>query len=190
MPIDNSYIARILGNNQFNVPQVGTRTGSSVNMNSLLESGIPGFGGLTRSATDIIGNLLNGLPSPSLARRENAYFGAASGLGSSNTDPTHDFLRNRGFDLYGQKAEERQQTGLKDLLSLLSGYSGSVVPTTGQALQNDQFNQEFGWKQNQGLIDNAFTAAKLDQSRRKPLEYSEATITGNSPPQYKYRYFR
>lgn len=194
MPVSNNYISRILGN-QFHVPTAGTGS-SAPNMSSILESGIPGFGGLTRSATGIIGNLLTGLPSPSLARRENAYFGQASGLGSSNTDPTHDFLRNRGFDLYGEKAEQRQQTGLKDLLALLAGYSGSVVPTTGQVMQGNQFDQEFGWKQNQSIIDNAFKAAKLDQDRPKTKEYSSSFQKTNfegqpvGRPEYHYKYFR
>jgi hypothetical protein len=82
-------------------------------------------------------------------------------------DPTSDFLKNRGYDLYKSKANERQQTGIKDLLSLIGTYSGNVAPTPGQEMQNqqqtaalgeqtasrvqqgDQFQQNYGFEQQQ-----------------------------------------
>lgn len=98
-----------------------------------INNAIPGLQGLTKGATDIIGNALSGLPSASEARLENAYFGAGSGL-----DPTSDFLRNRGYDLYKRKAEQRQRGGIQDLLSLIGTYSGAVVPSPGEELGAQQ----------------------------------------------------
>ena len=37
------------------------------------------------------------------------------------------------------QAQANTQTGLQDLLSLVGGYSGSVAPSAGQTLQNNQF---------------------------------------------------
>lgn len=130
-----------------------TPTGTSGQ--SAINQAIPGLPGLTKGATDIINNALLGLPSSSEARLENAYFGAGSGL-----DPTSDFLRNRGYDLYKSKANERQRGGIQDLLSLIGTYSGSVVPTPGEQLgassaaasraqQGAQFNATMNFEREQ-----------------------------------------
>jgi len=102
-----------------------------------INQAIPGLPGLTTSATNIIANALSGIPSPSQSRLENAYFGSASGL-----DPTSDFLRNRGFDLYKAQANAQQQQGLGNLNNLVGAYSGNVAPTPGQEMQNAQFGQQ------------------------------------------------
>ena len=78
----------------------GGTSGGNNNRKFAMSSAIPGLDKLTSSATSIISNALNGLPSPSESRLANAYFGAGSGL-----DPTSDFLRNRGFDLYRRNAK-------------------------------------------------------------------------------------
>jgi hypothetical protein len=103
--------------------------------NNFLESILPGINNLTSTATGNIQNLLSGLPSVSAARQSNAYFGAQSGM------PGSDFVRNRGYDLYGQQAQQRQQTGLEDLLQTIGTYSSPALGAQGQALQNQQFGQ-------------------------------------------------
>jgi len=100
---------------------------------TILNSAIPGFSNLSASGSGIVKNLMGGLPSAGPAQRANAYFGAASGM------PGSDFIRNRGFDLYGQQAEQYKQRGFDDFLKLLSGYSGTVAPTVGESIQEDQF---------------------------------------------------
>lgn len=123
--------------------------------NWAINSAIPGLSGLTQSATNIIRNGLEGLPSPDETRLSNAYFGAGSGL-----DPTSDFLRNRGYDLYKTKANQRQRQGIQDLLALVGGYSGTVTPTPGQEIGAQQasadraqrageFNATFGFEREQ-----------------------------------------
>lgn len=120
-----------------------------------INNAIPGLPGLTKGATDIINNALTGLPSPSESRLENAYFGAGSGL-----DPTSDFLRNRGYDLFRRRAEARQRGGVQDLLSMVGTYSGAVAPTPGQeiaaqqqsadrAQRANEFNTTFNFEQQQ-----------------------------------------
>ena len=130
--------------------------------NSYLENLLPGISGLQGQATSAIGNLLGGLPSPSASRTANAYFGAGSGMGAGSQ-----FLQNRGYDLYNQKAAQNQQTGLSDLTSLLGAttspalqYSGLGVTQQGQNLQNQQFNSQLG--QNASEFDQTNQIAQFN----------------------------
>ncbi len=113
----------------FNLPrQVAPISGS------VSTAGVPGFNRLSTTATGNIQNMLSGMPSAGPTKRANAYFGAGSGM------PGSDFVRNRGYDLYGEKADKYQQEGLDNFLKLLSGYSGTVMPTAGQQIETQQFN--------------------------------------------------
>jgi len=118
-----------------------TTNATATNQN-FLESVLPGIGNLTSSATGVIGNLLNGLPSVSQARTSNAYFGV--GAGQPATGGVGTFTANRGADLYGQQANQNRQTGLSDLLSTLGSYSSPILSNQGQQLQNTQFNSQLG----------------------------------------------
>lgn len=127
---------------------------------NIINQAIPGLPNLTKSATNIIDSGLNGLPSPDEARLENAYYGAGSGL-----DPRSEFLQNRGVDLYKRKAEARQQQGLDNLLKLLSTYSGTVAPTTGQQIQSSQFDRTFNYNEDQDMLSRSDTLRAQDQAR-------------------------
>lgn len=119
-------------------------------------AGIPGFDNLSTSASSIIQNLLSGLPSPDESRLDNAYFGAGTGL-----DSTSPFLASRGRDLYGKRSETRQQQGIENLLKMLGTYSGTVAPTAGQEMQNNEFNTRFGY----GVLQDQL--ARRDAQRNK-----------------------
>ena len=110
-------------------------------MSQIVNKAIPGYNGLSAQSSNIVGNLMGGLPSAAPTQRANAYFGANSGM------PGSDFVRNRGFDLYGQQAEQYKQRGFDDFLKLLSGESGTVMPTTGQQIQSGQFGQDLAQRQ-------------------------------------------
>jgi hypothetical protein len=105
----------------------------------MLNSVLPGFSDLSASATGVIGNLLKGLPNPATVQQANATFGAGSGM-----DSRSGFLANRGYDLYNQQGQQMQQQGIGDLLSMVQGYSGNVVPNAPQTLQNQQFGAQLG----------------------------------------------
>ena len=92
-----------------------------------LNTAIPGFTGLSGQASSVIGNLLNGTPSPSTTRQAAATFGNANGLGTGSG-----IVNNYGYNLYNKTGQANQQQGITDLLSMLGGYSGTVVPTAGQ----------------------------------------------------------
>jgi len=98
-----------------------------------------GFGGLIKTGQNNIQNLLSGLPSVDQTRTANAYFSANSGLGQGS-----DFLRNRGYDLYGQKAEANRQAGLSDLNSLIGSTTSPILANQGQQFQNQQAGAQLG----------------------------------------------
>lgn len=125
-------------------PTTGT---NQPNGQNFLESVLPGIGNLTSSATGVISNLLNGLPSVSQARTNNAYFGV--GAGQPATGGVGTFTANRGADLYGQQANQNRQQGLSNLFQALGSYSQPILANQGQQFQNNQFNAQLGQQANQ-----------------------------------------
>lgn len=125
-----------------------TTTGTNQpNGQNFLESVLPGIGGLTSSATGVIQNLLNGMPSVSKARTNNAYFGVGSGQPATGGVGT--FTANRGADLYGQEAQQNRQQGLSNLFGAIGAYSSPILANQGQQLQNNQFNSSQGQQASQ-----------------------------------------
>lgn len=152
-------------------PATNPTPGTS-NIRDILNSAIPGFSKLLGSASGNIDDLLSGDASPSVARRANAYFGASSGM------PGSEFVRNRGFDLYGQQGDARKQQGLHDLLSLLSGAAGNLFPTVGEQQSGNQFQQDLGFRQNQA--GNQFLQNAMSLSRSRPTNYGGLTPTSHT----------
>jgi len=104
---------------------------------SSLQQAIPGLSTLTGTATNNIQSLLSGNIDPSITRNAAATFGVSNGLGTGSG------ITNRyGYDLYKNQAKANQQTGLQDLLGLVGGYSGTVAPSAGENVQNNQFQQQ------------------------------------------------
>ena len=153
----------------------GGNTTAPGNMMDELNKVIPGFSNLTSTASGNIGELLNGLPSPSLARNAGAYFGANSGM------PGSEFVRNRGFDLYNTQSNQMKQQGLGDLLGLLGGVSGRAVATPGESLQDKQAGNQLGLgyanlSQQGSQFDRSFDFDKWLKSSQLGLE---GVRTGN-----------
>jgi hypothetical protein len=105
------------------------------------DTAIPGFSSLTSTASGNVKDLLAGVPSPDITRMQNAFFGAGSGL-----DTGSPFLEARAYDLYGQAAEGRKQRGFENFLNMLKSFSGTLVPTSGQLIQESQFERELAEK--------------------------------------------
>ena len=149
--------------------------GSSSVINS-----IPGMPGNGISASNIVSSQLGGMPGTSTARRANAYFGNASGV------PGSDFVRNRGFDLYNQQGEQRQQQGIQNLLSMLQGFSQPKLQERGQNIQQSQFAAQFGQGQlesdrNYGLARDQFNASERSNNPYRGRVGSQAYTPGISP---------
>lgn len=128
---------------------MATTTGTNQSPQQFLESVLPGVTGLTNTATNNIGSLLSGLPSASSARTANAYFGVGAGTpaGPNGAGGVNTFIGNRGADLYGQQAQQNQQTGLNDLLSTIGTFTSPALANQGQQLSNTQFGQGLGEQQ-------------------------------------------
>jgi hypothetical protein len=109
-----------------------------------LNAALPGFSNLTSGATNVIGNLLQGLPSPSTARQAAATFGITSGAGANSG-----LANNYGYNLYNQQGAQRQQQGIQDLLSTLGAYAGTVTPNVGQLQQGQEFGTALANQQNE-----------------------------------------
>ena len=73
--------------------------------------------------------------------------------------PGSDFVRNRGFDLYNMQADQYQQQGFDNFLKMLAGYSGTVMPTTGQQIDQDQFAQTMDFRNRQAAAELALQRA-------------------------------
>ncbi len=125
---------------------------------------IPSLGKMTSGATNIIQSELGGLPSPSETRTANAAWGAGAGLAPSQG---MDFLGQRGGRLYRSEIENRQRQGIEDLLKFLQGYSGTVVPTTGQELSYGLARDQREFDQAMSLREKQLAEAEMSRERYK-----------------------
>lgn len=103
---------------------------------------IPGFPGLTTGASNLIKNLMSGQLSTATKRSiydSAAERGVAGGMpGSSGY--ANSLFSNATLRDIGRTSEQQQQQGFQDLLAMIAGYSGTVSPTTGQDIQQQQVN--------------------------------------------------
>lgn len=116
------------------VPNLPTGDQLSGNLTNIINQSIPGFSGLTKSATGIIGSALSGALPPdvqNLIKDQSAARAVSNGMpGSSNTNGA--LFGNATLRDLGLTSLDRQDTGIKDLLGLLQGYSGTAMPNFGQ----------------------------------------------------------
>jgi len=134
------------------------RTTTTPGFNNVLANAIPNFGQINTGVGANVAQQVNGLPSAGPVQRANAYFGVGSGM------PGSDFIRNRGFDLYGQQAEQQKQRGFDNFLKLISGYAGNIAPTVGQNQQAAQFDAEMNLKRQQ--LANESSQGFRDQPKK------------------------
>lgn len=157
---------------------------------------LPGFSGLTSGASNIIRDLMSGRLS---AGERNAIYqggaerGVANGMpGSTGQGGT--LFANNDLRTLGLQAGQRQQQGFQDLLAMISGYSGAVIPTVGQTMQNDQFGRQMNLQETNAARDYSLrrNAADLQlaeyNQRYGPKEYSQSSIWpgGGRSTDYKY----
>lgn len=122
------------------IPNLPTTQNLQSNLTGILNQAIPGYTGLTQSASSIISDAMGGkLPSDvqNLIKNNAATQAAASGMPGSNAIGGT-LQGNRTLRDLGLTSLQRQDTGFRDLISLLQGVSGTAAPTFGQA--QDQAN--------------------------------------------------
>lgn len=89
--------------------------------------------------------------------------------------PGSDFVRNRGYDQYNQKAEQYRQRGFDDFLNLLKGASGTIAPTPGEQAGNNQYYS--GLQQRQIEANNQNARYNADFSQRPGAQ----NVNGSMP---------
>jgi hypothetical protein len=139
----------------------------AINMTGALNNAIPGFSGTTATTSKLIKELLAGkLTSGERgaiydAGAERATLGGMPGASAKGGS----LFANADLKNIGLASGQRQQQGIQDFLSMLQGYSGTVVPTVGQEMQNNQFNlsqaqQESQFGRTYGLQRDTFDEGK------------------------------
>lgn len=121
------------------VPKLPTASATQQSVSDIINSVIPGFSDLTSQAGGIIRNLMNGQLSQETQhniRNSAATQAAASGMPGNVGSGS--LYGNRTLRDIGRTTEQQQQQGLSDLLSLLTGVSGTAALTPAQV--QDQGN--------------------------------------------------
>lgn len=119
-----------------NLPSSGALQG---NITNILNSAIPGYSGLTQSASGIIGDAMAGrLPTDvqNVINQGAATQAVASGMPGSNRR-AGSLFGNRTLRDLGITSLQRQDAGVRDLLGFLQGVSGTAAPTFGQLQEQD-----------------------------------------------------
>ena len=132
--------------------------------NSIIEESIPGFSGLSSSASSLINNLLSGTASTANAKQGAATFGVNSGMPGSGLSNAF------GYDLYKRDAAEQKQRGFDDLLKMLTSYSGTVAPTAGETIGEEQSSMEQGFRERESA---AAASLAQQQLRAKQTELNK-----------------
>jgi hypothetical protein len=140
-----------------------------LNLSNNISQAIPGFGGNTASASNLIKELLSGKLTSGERReifRSGAERGTMSGMPGS-TGVGGSLFANADLRNIGLASGQRQQQGFDDLLSMLGVYSGTVFPTAGQELQDTQFNKSLEQDESQFSRNLNFDRERFGEDRRR-----------------------
>jgi hypothetical protein len=121
---------------------------------------IPGFNSLTGTASKNIGNLLNASAMPD--RDAIARAGVSTGMG-----PLSGVSNFAGYDIGKKQAKADQAMGLEQLMAMLTGYSGTVAPTTGEQQRGSEFDRELAFRQRESDAANSLAQQRLDVERQR-----------------------
>ncbi len=178
-----------------------------LNLTPQLNSAIPGFSRNTSKASSIINELMAGKLSRGERNQISDYGAERATLGGmpGSSGQGGSLFANADLRNLGLQAGQRQQQGIQDLLSMLQGYSGTVIPTAGQEQQNQQFNSDLGFRttnadRNYGLAQSAEQRAQAEFSKKYGTKEDSRSITNYAgglnftgpagPTNYLYKYYR
>jgi hypothetical protein len=163
-----------------------------------LNRAIPGFSANTSKASSLIKELMAGKLTTGERRSiydAGAERGTLNGMPGS-TGQGGSLFANADLRNIGLESGQRQQQGFGDLLQMLQGYSGTVLPTDGQEQQNQQFGQDLNFRttnadRNFGLAQSAEQRAQAEfQKKFGPKEYSQSETNPVGQTKFLYKYFR
>jgi hypothetical protein len=142
---------------------------------SIIEQSIPGFSGLTSSATSIINNLLSGGASTGPSQNATAKYGVRTGMPGSGVSNAF------GYDLHNKRGDEMRQRGIDDLLKLVTGYSGTVNATPGELLNNSMALAQLNQASYSANADRNLATRKLNDAKDLALKNMNAGWIGQGP---------
>jgi len=172
-----------------------------------LNRAIPGFSANTSKASSLIKELMAGKLTTGERRSiydAGAERGTMNGMPGS-TGSGGSLFANADLRNIGLESGQRQQQGFGDLLSMLQGYSGTVVPTAGQEQQNQQFGQDLNLRttnanRDYGLQSDANQRAWGEYQKKFGQAENSSSITNYSgglnftgpaaPTNYLFKYYR
>lgn len=125
---------------------------------------------LSKTTAQVSSNILSKLRGELSPETQNAIRDASATFGIANGIPGSQMVNYRNARDLGLTSQGLQTQGGQEFLNTLGAYSGTIAPTTGQVLQNNQFNADLGFRQNQanrqyGLQQNEqdLAAAKFNE---------------------------
>lgn len=143
--------------------------------NNIIEQSIPGFSGLTSSATSIINNLLSGGASTGPSQNAAAKFGVKTGMPGSGVSNAF------GYDLHNKRGDEMRQRGIDDLLKLVTGYSGTVAPTAGQQMEEARSIQDLNHRAAESRSATSLAQQRLKSEQDMALKKMNSSWIGQGP---------
>lgn len=159
------------------VPTLPTTGALQGNVSNILNSAIPGYSGLSQGASSIIGDAMAGrLPGDvqNVIKSNAATQAVMSGMpGSSAVGGT--LMGNRTLRDLGLTSLQRQDSGVRDLISMLQGVSGTAAPTFGQAQDQENARATFA-----AAPDPRAAAQEQERLFNKYSEPQLSTQTGTS----------
>lgn len=148
---------------------------------------IPGFSGLTAGASGLVKSLMSGQVAPGTRKAiydAGAERGVAGGMPGS-TGIAGSLFANADLRNIGRASEDQQQKGFQDLLAMIAGYSGTVAPTAGQDIQNQQFGRQMGLEETNAELQRRLASAEgsraweVHQAKYGPKRMQFGTIKNN-----------
>jgi hypothetical protein len=158
------------------VPELPTSGQLSTNVQNILGQAIPGYQGLTQSASGIIGDAMSGAVPGDVQRVINnaaATQAVRSGMPGSN-QISGTLIGNRSLRDLGLTSLDRQDRGVKDFISLLQGVSGTAAPTFGQAQEQENARAQYSSAPNP-----ASAAAEQERLYNKYANPAAGTMFGS-----------
>lgn len=121
------------------IPQLPTTQALQSNLTNILGQAIPNFSGLSSQASGVIGSALSGKLPTDVQNliRDNAAARAVTGGMPGTSNISGSLYGNRTLRDLGLTSLQRQDSGVKDLISFLGGVSGAAAPTFGQAQEQE-----------------------------------------------------
>lgn len=122
---------------------------------------------LSQTTQQTSANILQRLRGELSPETQRAIQDISATYGITSGAPGSGFVANRTARDLGRATEDVQRAGQQDFLAALQAYSGTIAPTVGQQMQQDQFGQELDFRKQQAGLDYDLRRDAFDLEKRK-----------------------